>query len=150
MNAARTLEMVRSTGFTISVVGGRMFLRGKGKVPTPLVESIQVHKSEIMTLIQQAAAKEANKAKEVRSEDLMDEFVGLPLPATMPRFTPEGRQDLLDQVMRQGKPATGWCMVRASAYFEKFPDSGFLDQEVAAAADFLRWQDATGHEGMAA
>ena len=150
MNAAETLKMARSTGITITVTDGRMNLRGVGDRPPALLESIRVNKTESMALIQHESAKDANKAKEAGQEDLMARFVGLPLPAAMPHFTPEERQNLVDQVMRQGKPATGWCMVRANAYFEAFPHSEFLGQEAAAAADFLRWQDEATCESVVA
>jgi hypothetical protein len=42
--------------------------------------------------------------------------------------------------IKRGMPAIGWCMARANDYFQRFPDSSFEEQEVAAAADLLDWQ----------
>jgi hypothetical protein len=46
--------------------------------------------------------------------------------------------------MSDGMQAIGWCLVRVNAYFEKFPDSSFEDQDAGAAADYLNMRSATG------
>ncbi len=46
--------------------------------------------------------------------------------------------------MGHGMPAIGWCMVRASAYFEKHMESTFENQDATAAKDYL---DLIGHHG---
>lgn len=51
------------------------------------------------------------------------------------------RSALIDRVLVQGRPAIGWCLARANDYFVRFPHLSFEEQDAAAAADLLSWQD---------
>ena len=57
----------------------------------------------------------------------------------IPLLGKEDQQVLVNKVIARGRPAVGWCLQRAVAYYEKFPDSLYQDQDAAAALDYLRW-----------
>lgn len=142
MNPTEILKEAQSAGLTLSVAGGKLFIRGVGDRQAQLVEGIRVNKRAIITLIQGEAAKDANIASEGVHEERMIWPTDLHWPEVMPSFTSNESHALVDQIVRRGEPAIRWCLQRSNGYFEKFPHSTFEDQEAAAALDFLRSQDA--------
>jgi hypothetical protein len=68
---------------------------------------------------------------------LATEASELPVQDVLSRLSLDEQGCMIRQVMCQGMPAIGWCMVRSNAYFEKYPGSSFGEQDAAAARDYL-------------
>jgi hypothetical protein len=143
MNAERMIAEVKAAGLQLTVRGRNLTIQGVGVRPAWLVEAIRSHKAEVIGVLQGiTACSSEERERSDRSQDQAPEFppMATPLPDFIPALDPEERTRVIDLVMRQGKPAIGWCLRRANAYYDKFPGSSFQDQDAAAAQDLLAWQ----------
>lgn len=142
MSAAAVLGAARAAGLTVTVRNGKLAISGVGDRRPDLVEAIRQHRNDIIVAITADAANKANEEKKVF--ELAGQPVPLALLGVMPSFFVGERARLIARVMSEGMQAIGWCMMRANAYFERFPDSNFEDQDASAAADYLNTSSAMG------
>ena len=148
MNAAETLKTSRLAGLTMTVIDGKLTVRGNDNRQMHLVESLRSNKHEIIAIIRAESAKKENKENNVIKCILQNEIpdpAALPPMKSMPLLPSPERARLIGQVLQIGKPAMDWCLVRSNAYFEKYPGSTFEEQDAAAAADYLSWSKRVGH-----
>ena len=143
MNAETMIAEAKAAGLQLTVQGGNLAIRGAGVRPAHLIEAIRSHKAEVIGVLQGMTACSSEESE--RSEERLTQGVTLPpadllLVELLEPFSAEKRTQAIDQVMKQGKPAIGWCLNRANAYFQKFPRSTFEEQDAAAAWELLRWQ----------
>lgn len=143
MNAQRIIAKATAAGLQLAVQGRNLAIRGVGVRPACIIEAIRRHKAEIIGVLQGITASSSEERE--RSEESLNPRPGLPpvdlpLVTTLQPSSPEDRAHAINQVMKQGKPAIGWCLNRANAYYLKFPGSSFEEQEAVAAQDLLRWQ----------
>ena len=143
MNPHKIIAEATAAGLHLALQGRNLVIRGVGVRPAPIIEAILAHKAEIMGLLQ--GMKTSSSEESEKSEESLNQRTGLPpedlpLADTLQPPCPEARALVIDQVMKQGKPAIGWCLNRAKTYYLRFPGSAFQEQDAAAARDLLRWQ----------
>jgi hypothetical protein len=123
--------------------GDRLTVQGSGTRPAQLLEAIRSNKSQIVIRLR-AEPRRLREGSEQSEESPEPEgglpCTDLPLPEMLPVLSMQNQRSLINAVLTQGKPAIGWCLTRANAYWLKFPSSSWMQQDAAAANDLLRWQ----------
>jgi hypothetical protein len=143
MSPAEILAEAAQSGLRIQLRGENLIVAGLEAKPAQLLEAIRSHKAEIIGVLQGpkvCCSEGSERSEESQNQARAFPPIDLPLPGFMPVLAPKERTRVIDLVMRQGKPAIGWCLQRSNAYYEKFPSSGFEDQDAASALDLLNWQ----------
>jgi len=136
MNPQEIIIAAHRAGLTLTIRDETLVITGTGPRPTGVLEAIRTNKSAVMSALQAHTSEECEKSEKSNAEaQILTRQV--PLPDQMPQLMADERRQVIERVMGLGKPATGWCLVRANAYFEKFPNSTWEEQDAAAARDFL-------------
>jgi hypothetical protein len=139
----KIIAEAKRAGLRLSIKAGQLTVQGTGTRPAHLLEAIRSNKSQILSWLQaephvlREGSEQSDKSPEPEGGIPRTD---LPLPEVLPVVSIEDQRRFIDLVLKQGKPAIGWCLVRANAYWLKFPRSSWVEQDAAAANDLLRWQ----------
>jgi hypothetical protein len=130
-------------GLRLAIKAGQVTVQGAGTRPIHLLEAIRSNKSQIVLRLR-AEPRLLSEGSEQRDESPKAEGdippTDLPLPDVLPVLSSEKQRVLIDMTLTQGKQAVGWCLLRANAYWLKFPSSSWIEQDAGAANDLLRWE----------
>lgn len=133
----------KRAGLRLAINAGQLTVQGAGTRPIHLLEAIRSNKSQIVSRLQaepQLLSEGSEQSDKSPEPEGGIPCTDLPLPEVLPVLSIEDQRGFMDLVLKQGKPAIGWCLVRANAYWLKFPRSSWIEQDAAAANDLLRWQ----------
>ena len=143
MNPDEIIGQAIRAGLKLIIKGDQLTVQGTGTRPIQLLEAIRSNKSQIVSrlldqtqLLSQGSQQSEERPEPARGVPRTD----LTLPEVLPALSIEHQRLLIETVLNQGKPAIGWCLTRANAYWLKFPSSTWIQQDAAAANDLLRWQ----------
>jgi hypothetical protein len=140
MNPRQIISEAARRGLKLSLCGCNLVVSSAGVRPHDFLKEIRANKADIVI-----ALKAEKSEKSEIGEERLGLQVGLPpgdlpLPASLSYMSDLERAAVTDWVIKQGKPAIGWCLTRANAYFLRFPQSSFEEQDAEAGADLLAWQ----------
>jgi hypothetical protein len=130
-------------GLKLNVKGGELVVQSSGMRPHPFLKALRFSKAGVIEALQAEAPRKCERSElseECRGKAAIFTATELPLPPIMPAVGLEEQKRAVEAVERLGKPAIGWCLMRANEYFERFPKSSFQLQDAAAALDLLRSQ----------
>lgn len=134
MSPQEIITAAEQAGLRLQVDGSKLTVLGAGAHPASLLQEIRAQRDQLIAWL----CERSEKSEESQISALPP--ADLPLPEVMVDLAPEEQDRIINLVMQQGKPAIGWCVRRASQYYDKFPGSGFKEQDAASAWDLLEWQ----------
>jgi len=152
MTGIEILDEARRNGLKLEIRDGRIEVSAVGNRPTHLLEVIRANKATVLCCLLQdyiGIGEQSETSEKSTRTKLHLPPRDLPLTAPSPAlevWASPAAVELFRRVYEQGMPAIGWCIARANDYFQRFPDSSFEQQDAAAAADLLNWQEAVPRE----